>query len=120
MKYRLTVMGMAIILMSGCAMLADMAMDAISPSKGGINTELVVGDKEQSLGANLDIKAKTVGKVVGANDNSTAVGNAQQVTVSNVTYPAWLIIVLLLGNVVFLCLPTPTTMCKGFKKLWSK
>ncbi len=52
MKYRLTATGMAIILMTSCAMLTDLAMDAISPDKGGINTELVVGDKNQTLGTN--------------------------------------------------------------------
>lgn len=103
-------------LIGGCSTLASFAMDAISPSKGGINTEIVVGDKEQTLGTNQDVKANSIGTVVGQNDNSTDIASAKEVVVNNTTYPAWLMIVLLIGNVVFLCLPTPTSVFNYFRR----
>lgn len=113
---RAVVVGLFVTLIS-CTTMTDWALSALSPAKGGISTEIVVGDKEQVLGTNQDIKATSIGKVVGQNDSSTAIQSAKEVTVNNTTYPGWLIIMLLLGNVVFLCLPTPT---QTFKFLWSK
>ena len=94
--------------MIGCSLMKDLALDALSPSKGGISSEIVVGDKNQVLGTNQDVQAGSIGKVVGQNDSSTAIHAAKEVTVNNTMYPAWLIILLLIGNVVFLCMPTPT------------
>ena len=75
-----------------CTMLADLALDAVKGgSKGGINTELVVGDKEQVLGSNIEVKAEEVGKVVGTSDNSVVAANAKEVTVTNNTFPVWAI-----------------------------
>lgn len=91
-----------------CSLMKDLALDALSPSKGGISSEIVVGDKSQVLGTNQDVQAGSIDKVVGQNDSSTAIRDAKEVTVNNTTYPAWLIIVLLIGNFVFLCAPTPT------------
>ncbi len=82
------------VMVAGCSMLGKLAMDSISPSKGGINTELVVGDKEQVLGSNQDIKATSVGKVVGNSDNSTAVASAKDVQINNNTIPLWIVILL--------------------------
>lgn len=98
-----------------CSLLTGLAKDAVLGKQGGINTELVVGDKEQVLGINQEVKASSVGKVVGNNDNSVATGTVDTLRVSNTNYPHWLIIVLLVGNVAFLCAPTPTTMFKYFK-----
>lgn len=106
MKYQLTVSCMAIVLMTGCAMLTDLAIDAISPDKGGINTELVLGDKEQALGNNQDVKAGTIGKVVGTNDNSVIATRAKEVTVNNINVPIWLTLLAVLGWMS----PTPTNM----------
>ena len=104
----LTFYVLAMITLVGCTTLAGLAMDSISPAKGGINTELVVGDKEQVLGANQDVKASHVGKVVGNSDNSTAVASAQEVTVTNIDIPKWLIVVLiLLATLVGWLFPRP-------------
>ena len=74
-------------------MLAPIVKDAVlgSVDKGGINTELVVGDKEQVLGSNIEVKAKAVGKVVGTSDNSVIATNAKEVKVTNNTFPVWAI-----------------------------
>jgi hypothetical protein len=61
-------------------------------SKGGINTELVVGDKEQVVGTNLEVKAKVVGKVTAGNDNTVVASNAKEVTVTNNSFPVWAIL----------------------------
>ena len=74
-----------------CALLTDMALNAVGGDKGGINTEIVVGDKEQVLGINQEVKAKTVGKVVGSNDNSVVAAGAKEVTVNNNSFPVWAI-----------------------------
>ena len=91
---RLVIPLLAIAVVS-CSMLTDMAMDAVGGSKGGINTELVVGDKEQVVGTNLEVKAETIEKVVGTSDNSVVASNAKEVTVTNNTFPVW--VVLLIG-----------------------
>lgn len=112
--------------LSGCSTLAGFAMDAITggSSSGGINTdvELVIGDKEQTLGNNIEVKADRVDKVVGDSDNSVAVqGTVDSVAVTNVNYPTWLIVSLLIGNMVFLWLPTPPTPSwKGFLNLFKR
>lgn len=76
-----------------CSMLVPMVKDAVlgSTSKGGINTELVVGDKEQVLGTNLEVKAENIGKVNGTSDNSISAPAADKVTVTNNTFPVWAI-----------------------------
>ena len=93
----------------GCAALADMAISQISGgSKGGINTELVVGDKEQVLGTNIEVKAEEVGKVVGTSDNSILANNAKEVTVTNNTFPVWGIVALVgLAGLVGWLAPRP-------------
>jgi hypothetical protein len=109
-------MFLIITLVTSCSMLADFAMDQVTGgSKGGINTELVVGDKEQVLGSNQDVKAHSVGKVVGGSDSSVVATTVDTLEVSNTNYPGWLIVVLLIGNVVFLCLPTPTRIFNYIK-----
>lgn len=79
-----------------CSMLAPMVKDAVlgSTSKGGINTELVVGDKEQVLGTNIEVKAEEVGKVVGTSDNSVQAAGAKEVTVNNNEFPVWAILLI--------------------------
>ena len=99
-----------------CSMLADLALDQVvgGQSKGGINTELIVGDKEQTLGTNQEVKADNIGKVVGTSDNSIVAAQAKQVTVTNNTFPAWGIgIIILLGLLVGWLSPRP----KAWKKL---
>ena len=87
----------AVFLTVGCAALAPLITDAVlgTSSKGGINTELVVGDKEQVLGSNIEVKAKTVGKVVGTSDNSVDAPNAKEVKVTNNTLPIWSVLVII-------------------------
>lgn len=83
-----------IITVSGCAMLADIALDQITSggdSGGGINTELHVGDKHQTLGNSLEVKAANIGKVTGTSDNSVSAAGAEQVTVNNNSFPVWAI-----------------------------
>ncbi len=76
--------------LAGCSMLADLAMSSVTgASKGGINTELVVGDKEQVLGTNLEVKAKNIGKVNGTSDNSISAPSADSVAVTNNAFPIW-------------------------------
>lgn len=78
------------LLVASCSMLADLAMSSISGgSKGGINTELVVGDKEQVLGTNQDVKANNIGKVVGNSDNSISAPSAKEIKVTNNMFPVW-------------------------------
>lgn len=72
-----------------CTLLTDLAMNAVGGDKGGINTELVLGDKEQVLGNNIEVKAEVVGKVVGTSDNSVSAPSAKQVTVTNNEFPMW-------------------------------
>jgi hypothetical protein len=120
MKYKLTATGVGIIMMFGCASIADFAMQAVSPSKGGINTELVVGDKNQTLGTNQEVKAEQIGTVVGQNDNHTDIKSAEEVSIVNQNYPGWLIILLLAGNVFWLCMPTPTTSFKWLAKRFTR
>ena len=112
--------------LSGCSALSGFALDSVlgGSDSGGINTdvELVVGDKEQVLGNNIEVKSDKVDKVVGNSDNSVAVGGeVEELTVTNVNYPTWLIVSLLIGNVIFLWLPTPPTPSwKGFLNLFKR
>jgi len=76
-------------------MLADFAMNQVAGgSKGGINTELVVGDKEQVLGSNQDVEANSVGKIVGNSDNSVSAPGAKQVEITNNTFPVWAVLLI--------------------------
>lgn len=80
----------SLLTLSSCGMLADVALNsAMGGKKGGINTELVVGDKEQVLGTNLEVSAKNVGKVTGTSDNSVSAPSANKVEVINNTFPIW-------------------------------
>lgn len=96
------------LVLASCSMLADLGMSAISPDKGGIDTEIVVGDKEQVLGTNQDVKANSIGKVTGTSDNSTAVASAQEVQINNNAFPAWgFALLLILAGLVGWLAPRP-------------
>ncbi|MEE8208062.1 MAG: hypothetical protein V3T88_03790 [Nitrosomonadaceae bacterium] len=90
----LLVLTWTMMFVSACSVLADMAMNAVGGSKGGINTELVVGDKEQVVGTNLEVKAKNVGKINGTSDNSISAPGAKEVQVINNTFPVWVVILI--------------------------
>ena len=95
---------------AGCSMLADFALDQATggSGKGGINTELVVGDKEQVLGTNLEVKAKNVGKINGTSDTSVQASNANKVEVTNNTFPYWVIgLLIILSGLVGYLSPRP-------------
>lgn len=97
-----------------CSMLSGLATSALGGSKGGINTELVVGDKEQVVGTNIEVKAKAVGKVVGTSDNSVVASNAKEVTVTNNTFPVWAIFLIgTLATLIGYLAPRP----KAWKRL---
>jgi len=89
-----------------CSILTKMLPDLVGGEKGGINTELVVGDKEQVVGSNLDVKANEVGKVVGNSDNSVNAQGAAEVQVVNNHESMLLIILAILGWM----LDTPKTL----------
>lgn len=99
----------------GCAALAPLAMDALTGgSKGGINTELVVGDKQQVLGTNQQVKAGTIGKVNGTSDNSVSATGAKEVTVNNNEFPVWGVVLMIgLAGLVGYLAPRP----KAWKRL---
>ena len=95
---------------AGCSALTDIALDQITggSGKGGINTELVVGDKEQVLGSNIEVKAKTVGKVVGTSDNSVVAPKAEKVEVTNNTIPLAVVgLIIVLAGLVGWLSPRP-------------
>ena len=105
--------------MAGCTALADIALDQITggSGKGGINTEIVVGDKEQVLGSNIEVKAKTVGKVVGTSDNSVTAPNAKKVEVTNNTLPVWSVLVIIaLASLVGWLSPRPEWIKRVIKR----
>lgn len=100
----------------GCTALADFAMNQVTGggSKGGINTELVIGDKEQVLGTNQEVKADTIGKVTGGSDNSVSASGAKEVTVNNNEFPLWAMVMLIaLAGLVGYLAPRP----KAWKRL---
>lgn len=105
-----------VVALTGCAAVADFAISKLGGSSGGINTELVVGDKEQTLGNNIEVKADRVNNVIGNNDNTTNAKGAEFVEVNNINYPTWLIVTLLILSFVFLCLPMPKDMMKAFTR----
>ena len=109
-------MVLLVVALTGCSAIADFAISKLGGSSGGINTELVVGDKEQTLGNNIEVKADQVEKVIGNSDNSVSANGAEFVEVVNINYPSWLIALLLILSFVFLCLPTPTNMWKAFTR----
>lgn len=102
MKHKGLIILMVVYGLLGCTALGGIAMDVIkgSSSKGGINTELVIGDKEQVVGTNLEVKAKNVGKITGTSDNSVNAPGATEVKVINNTFPVWA--VLLIGGLTTL------------------
>lgn len=108
-----------LIFLVSCSMIAPLLKDAVlgGGSKGGINTELVVGDKEQVLGTNLEVKADNIGKVTGTSDNSISAPAAKEVKVINNTFPVWAIMLLiLLASLVGWLAPRPAMwkrMIKG-------
>jgi hypothetical protein len=98
----------------GCAALADIALEQVTGQKGGINTELVLGDKKVTLGNETDVTAGNVGKVIGTNDNSVLAENALTVKVTNNTVPKYMVlVVLVLAGMVGWLSPRP----KGWKRL---
>ena len=108
MKARHMVVGFMLTMTVGCSAIADFALDKITGgSSGGINTELVVGDKEQVLGNNIEVKADRVNNVIGNNDNTTNAKGAEFVEVNNFSYPSWVVPVLLSLVIIFLALPMP-------------
>lgn len=100
--------------LAGCSMLSSFALDALSPNKGGINTEIVVGDKEQVLGTNQEVKANTIEKVIGTSDNSVAVQAAEEIQINNTNIPMWFVAALLVLAILGWVLPTPMTMFNRF------
>jgi hypothetical protein len=106
-----------VLLLSGCSALAGLATSSLMPgSGGGIDAELTVGDKEQTLGANQDVKAEAIGKVVGANDSSTNLKNAEHVEVTNQNIPTEIFGGLILLAVLGWMCPTPTRMWNSIKR----
>lgn len=102
-----------------CAAITPLIKDAIlgSADKGGINTEIVVGDKEQVLGSNIEVKAKTVGKVVGTSDNSVTAPEAKEVTVTNNTLPVWSVLaIIILASLVGWLSPRPEWIKRAIKR----
>lgn len=94
----------------GCSALTGMALDQLTGggSKGGINTELVVGDKQQVLGTNQQVKAGTIGKVTGTSDNSVSATGAKEVTVNNNEFPVWgVVLMIALAGLVGYLAPRP-------------
>ncbi len=103
------------LLLTSCSSLTDFSLSTLLPNKGGINTEIVVGDKEQTLGTSQDVNAATIGKVVGSNDNSVVATGAKEVTVNNINVPIWLTLLAIAGWL----LPTPTTMFNYMRKKYN-
>lgn len=102
-----------------CSMLAPILKDAVmgSTSKGGINTEIVVGDKEQVLGSNIEVKAKAVGKVVGTSDNSVIATNAREVKITNNTIPLWIVgLLITLAGLVGWLAPRPALWKRAIQR----
>ena len=98
-----------VVALTGCTAIADFAASKLlgGDSGGGINTELVVGDKEQTLGNNMEVKADRVDRVIGSDDNTTNASGAEFVEVNNFSYPSWVVPILFTLAMVFLALPMP-------------
>ena len=113
---RIIVYTVSLILLTGCSAIADYAASSLIPaaSKGGVSAELVIGDKENTLGTNQEVDAESIDKVVGTSDNSIKLDQADNVQVTNNTVPSYLVPLLLLLTIIALMLPTPTTMWKSF------
>ena len=108
---------LTVLLLSGCTAIADFAASKLmGTDSGGINTELVVGDKEQVVGSNIEVDAKNVGKVVGNSDNSTDATGAEFVEVNNFSYPSWVVPILSILVLLFWALPEPDKMWKAFRR----
>ena len=100
----------ALLLIASCSTIMPLVKDAVlgSADKGGINTELVVGDKQQVLGTNQQVKAGEIGKVTGTSDNSVSAAGAEEVTVNNFEFPVWGIVTLIgLAGLVGYLAPRP-------------
>lgn len=121
---RALVLYLVVWLTVGCSALAEFAAKDLLPSaaKGGVNTELVVGDKEQTVGNNLEVEADEVGKIVGGDDttNTVVADKAQEVVVQNTNYPDWLVISLLIACLVFWAVDNPLRLWSNFKKRWTR
>lgn len=73
-----------------------------------VNAELVVGDKEQVVGSNVEVKAESVEKVIGNSDNSTAVASAKEVQINNNAFPMWAMgLLIVLAGLVGWLAPRP-------------
>lgn len=107
-------------LLLGCSAIADYAASSLIPSatKGGVSAELVVGDKEQTIGNNLEVEAENVDKIVGGDDTQTTVAapEADEVVVNNTNYPDWLVAVLFIACCIFLALDSPTKLLNWWRK----
>ncbi len=80
-----------VLMLSSCSVMD--VIDFISPSSGGVDTEVVLGDKTQSV--------------------KTELGNQTANTIINNETTAWFPYILAL---IALMLPTPTTMWNYFKR----
>lgn len=83
------------VMLTSCAAMLPLVTDMLGgAAKGGVSAEVVLGDKEQTLGNNLEIKAKNLnGNVVGKDDNS--VGQIEgEVEINNIDMPVWIVLVL--------------------------
>lgn len=113
------VVSIALALIVGCSAIADYAASELLPSatKGGVSAELVVGDKEQTIGNNIEVEAENVEKVIGGDETVTAVEApaAEEVVVNNTNYPDWLIAALLVACCVFLALDSPGKLLRWWR-----
>ena len=113
---RIALLGVIFPIVVACSAMTSFLADKVldTDSGGGIDTEIVVGDKEQVLGTNQEVKAESIGKVVGTSDNSVQASNAKEVTVNNTTFPVWAILFLAgLATLIGYLAPRP----KAWKRL---
>lgn len=105
-------------LVVSCTMLTDLAMNVVGGgSNGGINTELVLGDKQQTLGTNQKVEASSIGKVTGTSDNSISAAGAEQVNVTNNTFPVWAILLIgMLTTLIGYLAPRPQAWKRLIKR----
>jgi hypothetical protein len=105
----------AVILLTGCSVLTDLATSAIKPG-GGMSAEVVVGDKEQGIGANQDLEVEgSVDKVIGGNDASTKVDTAGTLEVNNISVPPYVVITLIIALVI--AAGVPSTLYLRWRKI---